>query len=170
MEIRYKNLFENKTKTIKPFDVRIQTLLNEMKINPKIIHNTILSKTVPWTRNQPIEKLEQDYPKPKHTPSLSKRNSSTSKTTSQITTTSIEMDADRMKVGHTAILQNQELLKRLPNESSIYSAEVTVIEPPMNMIAYHKSCKFIIYSNSKSAFQVLQNKNTSTPLITRLLD
>ena len=37
--IRYKNLFENKTKVIKPFN------LNEIKINPKIIHNTILPKT-----------------------------------------------------------------------------------------------------------------------------
>ena len=41
IEIRYKNLFE---KAIKPFNLRIQTLLNEIKINPKIIHNTILPK------------------------------------------------------------------------------------------------------------------------------
>ena len=44
MEIRYKNLFENKSKAIKPFNLRIQTLLNKIKINPKIIHNTILPK------------------------------------------------------------------------------------------------------------------------------
>ena len=37
METRYKNLFENKEKVIKPFNLRIQTLLNEIKINPKII-------------------------------------------------------------------------------------------------------------------------------------
>ena len=42
MEIIYKNLFENNEKAIKPFNLRIQTLLNEIKINPKIIHNTIL--------------------------------------------------------------------------------------------------------------------------------
>ena len=42
MEIKYKNLFENKEKAIKTFNLRIQTLLNEIKINPKIIHNTIL--------------------------------------------------------------------------------------------------------------------------------
>ena len=47
MEIRYKNLFENKAKAIKPLNIRIQTL-NEIKINPKIIHDTILLKTVPW--------------------------------------------------------------------------------------------------------------------------
>ena len=47
IEIKYKNLFENKEKAIKPFNLRIQTLLNEIKINPKIIHNTI-PKTAPW--------------------------------------------------------------------------------------------------------------------------
>ena len=44
MEIRYKNRFENKENSIKPFNLRIQTLLNEIKINPKIMYNTILPK------------------------------------------------------------------------------------------------------------------------------
>ena len=57
MEIRYKNVYKNKEKAIKPFNLRIQTLLNEIKIYPKIIHNTILPKTAPWTINQPIIKL-----------------------------------------------------------------------------------------------------------------
>ena len=40
----------------------------------------------------------------------------------------------------------------------------------MNIIANHKSSKFIIYSDSKSVLQALKSKNSSTPLITRLLD
>ena len=73
-----------------------------------------------------------------------------------------------MKVGCTAISQNQELLKCLPNESSIYSAEVTAIDLVINIIANHKSSKFIILSNSKSVLLALQKKN-SIPLIARLL-
>ena len=75
----------------------------------------------------------------------------------------------RMKVGCAAILQNQELLSHLPNESSIYSAEVTAIDLALNIIANYKSSKFIIHSDFKSVLQALQNKN-STPLITKLLD
>ena len=75
-----------------------------------------------------------------------------------------------MKVGYAAVFQNQELLKCLPNESSIYSAEAIAIDLAMNIIANHKSFKFIIYSDSKSVLQALQNKDSSTPLITRLLD
>ena len=40
----------------------------------------------------------------------------------------------------------------------------------MNIIANHKFSKFIIYSDSKSILQALQSKDSSTPLITRLLD
>ena len=75
-----------------------------------------------------------------------------------------------MKVGCAAVFQNQELLKRLPNESSIYGAEVIAIDLAINIIANHKSSKFIIYSDPKSVLQALQSKNSSTPLITRLLD
>ena len=74
-----------------------------------------------------------------------------------------------MKVGCTAVFQNQKLLKHLPNESSIYSAEAIAIDLAMNIIANHKSSKFI-YSDAKSVFQALQGKDSSTPLITRLLD
>ena len=75
-----------------------------------------------------------------------------------------------MKDSCAAIFQNQELLKHLPNESSIYSAEITAIDQAINIITNHKSSKFIIYSDSKSVLVALPNKNTSTPLITRLLD
>ena len=40
----------------------------------------------------------------------------------------------------------------------------------MNIIANHKSSKFIIYSDSKSVLQALQSKDSSTLLVTRLPD
>ena len=55
-----------------------------------------------------------------------------------------------MKVGCAAVLQNQELLKFLSSESSIYSAEVTAIDLTINIIANYKSSKSDIYSDSKS--------------------
>ena len=48
-----------------------------------------------------------------------------------------------MKVGCAAVFQNQELLKRLPNDCSIYSEEGIAIDLAMNIIANHKSSKFI---------------------------
>ena len=80
------------------------------------------------------------------------------------------MDPNGMKVGCAAVFQKQELLKRLPNESSIYIAEAIATDKTMNIIRKHKSSKCIIYSDSKSVLQALQSKDSSTPLITRLLD
>ena len=75
-----------------------------------------------------------------------------------------------MKVDCAAVFQNQQLLKRLPNESSIYSAEAITIDLAMSIIANHKFSKSIIHLDSKSVLQALQSKDSSTSLITRLLD
>ena len=67
-------------------------------------------------------------------------------------------------------LKKKETLKRLPNEASIYSAETTAIDLAMNIIANHKASKFIIYTDSKSVLLALQNRHTSSPLTTKLLN
>ena len=67
-------------------------------------------------------------------------------------------------------LKKKETLKRLPNEASIYSAETTAIDLAMNIVANHKASKFIIYTDSKSVLLALQNRDTSSPLITKLLN
>ena len=168
METRYKNLFENKEKVIKPFNLRIQTLLNEIKINPKIMYDTILPKTAPWTINQPIIKLDQTkLSKTKIHPITFQENIRNNFPDHHHIYT--DGSKQEMKVGCAAVFQTQELLKCLPNESSIYSAEVIAIDLAMNIIANHKFSKFIIYSDSKSVLQALRSIDSSTPLITRLL-
>ena len=74
-----------------------------------------------------------------------------------------------MKIGSAAIFQNYELQKSLSTESSIYCAEVSYWLA-MNIVATHKSSKFLIHSDPKSDLLALQNKNTSTPHIMRLKD
>ena len=170
MEIRNKNLFENKAKAIKPLNLRIQNLLNEIKINPKIIHHTILLKTSPWTINQPIVKLElTKLFKTKRCPiTFQEKFLNIQNNFPDHHHTYTDGSKLGMKVACAAFLQ--ELLKHLPNESSVNSAGVTAIDLAMNIIANHKSSKFIIYLNSKSVFLVLQNKDTSYPLIIKLIN
>ena len=168
MEIRYKSIFENKEKAIKPFNLRIQTFLDKIKINSKIIYYTILPKTTLWTINQPITKLDLTK--------LSK--TKTHPITFQVKFFNIQKNFPNhhhiytdgskqgMKVGCAAIFQNQELLKCLPNESSIYNEEATAIDLAMDIITNHKSSKFIIHSDSKSVLTVKRwpNKQIEGPL------
>ena len=172
MEVRYKNLFENKEKAIKLFNLRIQTLLNEIKINPKIIHNTILPKTAPWTINEPIITLDLiKLSKTKPHPIIFQENFlSIENNFPEYHHIYTDGSKQGMKVGSVAVFQNQELLKHLLYELSIYSAEVIAIDLAMNIIANQKSSKSMIYSDSKSFLHALQSKDSSTPLIIRLLD
>ena len=108
------------------------------KSNPKIIHNTILQKkTAPWTINQPIVKLElTKLSKTKTHYHFSKEIFRHPK---RLSKSPPHRSRQGMKVGCTTISQNQEQLKHLPNESSIYSTGVTPIDLAMNIIANHKS-------------------------------
>ena len=130
--------------TIKPLNLRIQNLLNEIKIDPKITHYSNSSKQ--QTINQPIVKLElTKLSKTKiHLITFQKTilNIQNNYLDHHIYT---DWSKQRMKVGCAAILWNQELLKCLPNESSIYSAEVATIDLAMNIIANHKSSKLLLH-------------------------
>ena len=53
--------------------------------------------------------------------------------------------------------------------NTLFIVQKSAIDLALNIIANHKSSKFI-YSDSKSVLQALQSKDSSTPLITRLLD
>ena len=159
-------------KKIRPFSLRISDLLNEIKINTKIVHHTILSKTAPWTIRQPTINLElAKLPKIK-THSITYQEKLIKIQNKFPDHYHIYTDGSKQgkKVGCAAISQKKETLKRLPNEASIYSAETTAIDLAMNIIANHKASKFIIYTDSKSVLLALQNRDTSSPLITKLLN
>ena len=148
MEIEYKNLFKNNENAIKPFNLRIQTLLNEIKIIPKIMHNTILPKTPPWTINKPITFQEKFLNIQNNLPDHHYIYTNGSK---QV-----------MKVGCAAVFQNQELLKHLPNESSVYSAEAIAIDLAMN-IKQTTNPPNLSIQTPNPVLQALQSKNSSTP-------
>ena len=114
-----------KIKVIKPLNLRIQTLLNEIKINPKIIHNTSLPKTAPWTINQPIIKLDLAKISKTKTHPITFQENFLNIQNNFPDHHHIYTDGSKqeMKIGCAAVFQNQELLKCLPNESSIYSAK-----------------------------------------------
>ena len=138
MEITYKNLFERETKTIKPFNLKIQNLLNEIKINPKIIPDTILPKTASWIIKQPTVKLELTKLSKIKTHTITFQEKFLNIQNNFPGHYHIYTDGSKqgMKVS-CPILQNQELLKNLQNEWSIYSAEITSIDLAMNILANH---------------------------------
>ena len=156
-------MYQNNTKKIRPFSLRISDLLNEIKINTKIVHHTILSKTAPWTIRQPTINLElAKLPKTKTHP-----------ITYQEKLIRIQnkvpdhyhIYTDGSKQGKKKFVllflkkKKKETLKCLLNEASIYSAETTAIDLAMNIIANHKASKFIIYTKLLNKLNTLSKNN-----------
>ena len=76
-------------------------------------------------------------------------------------------DNDRVGCSVVSTIHTSKL--RLPNNSSIFSAEVKAIDLALKFIDTVDNNKFIIFSDSLSALQSLRNKNIKNPLIAKVL-
>ena len=77
---------------------------------------------------------------------------------------------DGDKVAPAAILDGELCQFRLPNNSSIFSAEVKAIAFALNHIEQEAYCRYIIYTDSLSAMQALEGETMDNPLLVTLLE
>jgi len=75
----------------------------------------------------------------------------------------------REAVGSAAIVASRLCKKRLPNNSSIFSAEARGILLALDMIHWSTDSQFLFLSDSLSCLQSLQNQDLSHPLIAEIL-
>ena len=133
---QYKTLYDRKENAIKPFGLRMEGLTTKAQMDTTQVHRSIISKTPPWLLKQPTVLLDlSKHPKTKTNP-----------ITFQEETLIIKNDypdylhiyTDGSKsgdrVGCAAVLNNTKSLRRLPNKSSIYSAEILAIDLALDII------------------------------------
>jgi len=72
-------------------------------------------------------------------------------------------------VGSTAIVASRLCKKRLPNNSSIFSAEARGILLALDVIRRSTGSQLLFLSDSLSCMQCLQNRDLSHPLIAEIL-
>ena len=77
---------------------------------------------------------------------------------------------DGEKVASAAILDGELYQFRLPNNSSIFSAELKAIDLALNHIAQDAYWRYIIYTDSLSVMQALEREKTDNPLVVTLLE
>ena len=65
---RYGELFEKREKAIKPYGLRMKSMLQQSKISVKNIHQDTLPKTPPWILEKPEVILKLNEPPPKKKP------------------------------------------------------------------------------------------------------
>lgn len=168
----YESLFDQKENEIKTFGLRIKPICKEANLPIDKIHKTVPQKLPPWKittpeinlslcnynkgKTHPItfkEKFEEIIEKfPEHTHIYTDGSKQNNTTTS-------------------AAIINKETrkTKRLPKNSSIFSAEIYAINLALNLIKEKEDPKYIIFTDSQSAIIAIKNKRTNNPLIADLL-
>ena len=76
---------------------------------------------------------------------------------------------DGEKVASAAIFDGELDQFRLPNNSSIFSAELKAIDLALNHIEQDGHWQYIIYTDSLSVMQALEGEKTDNPLVVSLL-
>ena len=76
---------------------------------------------------------------------------------------------DNNQVGCSVVSGIHTSKLRLPDNSSIFSAEVKAIDLALKFIDTVDNSKFIIFSDSLSVLQSLKNRNIRNPLIAKVL-
>ena len=74
------------------------------------------------------------------------------------------------RVGCAAILNNLTIKRRLPSNTSIFTAEITAIDLALDVVSESEDDYFIIFSDSLSVLLSLHNMRVDNPLILKLLE
>ena len=169
----YVNLYEQKPKAIKSFGIRISPLLESANIKPQNNEKHFTPNIPAWCM-KPSEILSDlhSVKKSESNPHILKddfrKMQSRYKNYQQIYTDGSKEDS---KVGCAVISDNHSNMQRIPDDSSIFTAEAKAIDLALDFIT---TCdvnnKFIIFSDSLSVLKAMNHTSSKNPQIQKLLE
>ena len=168
---KYERFYNNKPTAIKPLGLRIQSLLDQANINIKNVQPFSLPSKEPWTQNPPNVILDLHKNKKSEVDSHIFKTEfleikSTYKHHISIYTNGSKQNE---KVAFAVISPNFTDSIRLPDNSSIFTADAKAIDIALYHIRDQPETQFIIYSDSLSVLRCLKNLDHRNPLIQQIL-
>ena len=170
-EPQYKTLFDNKPNMIPSFGIRISSEFGNMNLDLDNIADFKISALPPWTFSQPRVLF-------------SLHNDNKSQTDPLVFRTKFHellfdfpnyetIFTDGSKAGDTAgsacVTPSDTYKCRLPDNASIFSAEIKAIDLALDHIEQSRNTDFIIFSDSLSVLQSLHNRHIENPLLLDVL-
>ena len=161
-----------KPKAIKSFCIRILTLLESANIKPQNIEKHFTPNIPAWCMKPPEMLFDlHSGKKSKSNPHILKddfrKMQSRYKNYQQIYT---DWSNEDSKVGCAVISDNHSYMQRIPDDSSIFTAEAKAIDLALDFIgtcdAYNK---FIIFYDSLSVLKAMDQTSSKNPQIQKLL-
>ena len=150
---RYVDLFRRKPRVIPTFGIRIKESLEELDVDPDIIAKFEFPETPPWTYPTAMVNLKLSYAKKDQTDpskyiSLHNEVKDVFRDYDFIYTDGSVSDD---KAAAAAVIDNHSSIERLPDKSSIFSAELHAVYLALDRVekADDDERNFIIFSDSK---------------------
>jgi ribonuclease HI len=165
-------LFEARPSVIPPIGIRIKQHLLDIDINFNCIAKFVFSPVPPWLLNRPkfIFDVHNIGSKSEIPPEVFK---------SKVNEILVNFDGyqkiytDGSKAGKAvaaaAISGPRLSIKRLPDSSSIFSAEARAILLALNIVDMSGNERFLILSDSLSCLQSIENQKLNHPLILEII-
>ena len=168
---KYERFYNNKPTAIKPLGLRIQPLLEEANINIKNVQHFSFPSKEPWTLNPPKIILDLHKNKKTEVESHIFKNEFLEIKSDYKHYLSIYTDGSKQdeKVACSVISPNFTDSIRLPDNSSIFTAEAKAIDIALYHIRDQSEKQFIIYSDSLSVLKSLKDLHHTNPLIQQIL-
>ena len=168
----YKDEFIEKEKVIPPFSLRCEADMNCLEIDLEDVAHYKISDVPSWTSKCPTYNYYLASEKKATTDPIIFKNKFLEVKEKYYTHEEIYTDGskDGSKVASAAVLDGELYQFRLPNNSSIFSAELKAIDLALNHIEQDAYWRYIIYTDSLSVMQALEGEKTDNPLIVSLLE
>ena len=168
----YKDEFIEKEKAIPPFSLSCEAHMNRIDVDLEDVANHKISEVSLWTSKSPTYNYYLASDKKATTDPMIFKNKLLEVKEQYYAHEDIYTDGfkDGEKVASVAILEGEFYQFRLPNNSSVFSAELKATDLALNHIEQDAYWRYIIYTHSLSAMQALECETTDNPLIVSLLE
>ena len=168
---QYENLYNAKEKTIRPLGLRLRPKLKDINLQDYTIIETI-PEIPPWTLTPPKVNFEMTKAKKSETAEILYISKFNEIFENHPGYSRIYTDGSKTEdaVAAAAVKVNTLVSKSYNKDISIFSAEVRALELALKVINKCNENKHIIFSDSKSALEAIQNRWTANPLVRRVLE
>ena len=169
---KYTDSYEQKPKQIKPLGLRLNSSMSEIDFHLDNVKENSVPQTPPWTLNTPtiLFDMLSASKKSETNPEIFKSKYNEIRTTyNNHFPIYTDGSKDDKKVGCAVVSQLHQSKLRLPNNASIFSAEAKAIDLALNFISNYNERKFIIFTDSLSILQSINNRNMENPFIQNIL-
>ena len=169
----YVDLYEQKPKAIKSFGIRISPLLEAANIKPQNVEKHFTPNIPAWCVKQPdtlfhLHSGKKSESNPHMLKDDFRRLQSRYKNYQQVYTDGSKEDS---KVGCAIISGNHSNMTRLPDCSSVFTAEAKAVDLYLDFIrTCDTNSKFIIFSDSLSVLKAMNHTSSKNPQIQKFLE